>query len=384
MADAAAQGAQAQQVQFVIEMAPLLAPIAGDKPTGANPRDDDSATSPYYDLRNVRGVANAAEKDWVNYELSADLPRAEEAHGRAIQAWGQVQEKCQTILREKSKDLEVVEWLIEALIRLEGFAGLHAGFALAAELLEKYWEDLNYSVDPDDPTAKGFNFDRLNKTMVAPIMRTPVTPPAGDKGPLPLATLQRMQKDKAGLGEAEAAARTGGRPFYQPLGVHIRGSIAGWQRIDKFLSGKMGDDAPMLTPLSELLVDLEKMVKLVAGSLVDAPTAGGAAAAAEGEAAAAADGAPGGAQANFARPGTFATREQALDMLAAVAKFFREYEPQSPVSYALDATIDRARMSLPDLLAELLPDVDARRKMLQIAGIRPPEPPPAPDAKAKK
>jgi predicted component of type VI protein secretion system len=71
-------------------------------------------------------------------------------------------------------------------------------------------------------------------------------------------------------------------------------------------------------------------------------------------------------------------------MLAAVAKYFREYEPQSPVSYALDATIDRARMSLPDLLAELLPDVDARRKMLQIAGIRPPEPPPAADAKAKK
>jgi hypothetical protein len=41
-------------------------------------------------------------------------------------------------------------------------------------------------------------------------------------------------------------------------------------------------------------------------------------------------------------------------------------------------------MSLPDLLAELLPDADARRKMLQIAGIRPPEPPPAADAKAAK
>lgn len=382
MADAAAQGAQAQQVQFVIEIPALLAPIAGDKPTGANPRDDDSATSPYYDVRNVRGVANAAEKDWLNLELSA-APGADEARERAMQAWAQVQEKCETILREKSKDLEILEWLIESLIRLEDFAGLHAGFALAAELLEKYWEDVNYSVDPDDPTAKGFNFDRLNKTMVAPIMRTPVTPPAGDKGPLPLATLQRMQKDKAGLGEAEAAARTGGRPFYQPLGVHIRGSIASWQRISKFLSSKMGDDAPMLSPLSELLVELEKMVKLVAGSLVDAPAAGGPAAA-EGEAAAAADGAPGGSQANFARPGTFATREQALDMLTAVAKYFREYEPQSPVSYALDATIDRARMSLPDLLAELLPDVEARRKMLQIAGIRPPEPPPAPDAKAKK
>ena len=371
------------KVELVIDVPALLAPVPGDKPTGANPRDDDSATSAYYDVRGVRGVANAAEKDQLTQELAGNGSEADKAQETATHAWRQVQEKCEAILREKSKDLEILEWLIEALMRLEEFAGLHAGLHLAAEMLEKFWDDVNYSVDPDDPTAKGFNFDRLNRTLVVPIRRTPVTPPAGDKGPLTLDALQRMQKDKTGLGEAEAAARTGGRPFYQPLGVHLRGSIAGWQRISKFLNSKMNDDAPMLGPLSELLVDLEKMVKLVAGSLVD-PPAGASAAAVEGDAAAAADGAPGGAQANFARPGTFATREQALDMLAAVAKYFREYEPQSPVSYALDATIDRARMSLPDLLAELLPDADARRKMLQIAGIRPPEPPPAADAKAAK
>jgi type VI secretion system protein ImpA len=363
MADAAPQG-----VELVIDVPALLAPIPGDKPTGANLRDDDSASSPYYDVRNTRGVANAAEKDWLTLELSAESS-ADEALGRAMQAWQQVREKCEAILLEKSKDLEILEWLIDSLIRIEEFAGLHAGLVLAAEMLDQYWDDVNYSVDPDDPTAKGFNFDRLNKTLVAAILRAPMTPPAGDKGPLSLATLQRMQKDKT-LGEGEAAARTGGRPFYQPLGVHIRGSLAMWQRIDKTLNAKMGDDAPSLTSLTELLVDVEKMVKLVAGSMVDPPVAAGA----EGDAAAAADGAPGGGGANFARPGSFATREQALEMLAAVAKFFREYEPQSPISYTLDAAIDRARMSLPELLAELLPDAEVRTRMLQNAGIRPPEP----------
>ena len=86
-------------------------------------------------MRNVRGVANAAEKDWLNLELSAD-PGADDAHGRAMQAWGQVQEKCEALLREKSKDLEIVEWLIESLVRVEEFAGLHAGLFLAAEMLE--------------------------------------------------------------------------------------------------------------------------------------------------------------------------------------------------------------------------------------------------------
>jgi type VI secretion system protein ImpA len=62
-------------------------------------------------------------------------------------------------------------------------------------------------------------------------------------------------------------------------------------------------------------------------------------------------------------------------MLNAVAKFFREREPHSPISYALDSMIERARMPLFELLQDLLPDDDARRRVLQNAGIRPPKPP---------
>src|SRR5690349_16288780 len=102
---------------LVIDTPALLAPIAGGKPSGPNLRDDDSANSPYYEVRNVRGVANAAEKDWLNLELSA-APGADEARDRAMQAWKQVQEKCEALLREKSKDLEILEWLIEALVRI--------------------------------------------------------------------------------------------------------------------------------------------------------------------------------------------------------------------------------------------------------------------------
>src|SRR5689334_15741626 len=124
------------KVQLVIDVPALLAPVPGDKPTGANPRDDDSATSPYYDVRGVRGVANAAEKDQLTQELAGNSSEADKAQETATQAWRQVQEKCETILREKSKDLEIVEWLIESLMRLEDFAGLHAGLFLAAEMLE--------------------------------------------------------------------------------------------------------------------------------------------------------------------------------------------------------------------------------------------------------
>ena len=122
MADAA------QGVELAIDVPALLAPIPGDKPTGVNPRDDDSAASPYYDARNVRGVANAAEKDWLNYELSSD-PRADEARERAMQAWGQLQEKCETILRDffypfmaiRNRNKGYAVSAIKAGVRLKGF-----------------------------------------------------------------------------------------------------------------------------------------------------------------------------------------------------------------------------------------------------------------------
>ena len=83
----------------------------------------------------------------------------------------------------------------------------------------------------------------------------------------------------------------------------------------------------------------------------------------------------GGGRAGTARPGTFETREQAFAMLLAVAKFFRDREPHSPLSYTLEEAVRRGRLPLPDLLAELLGDLETRNRLLMNAGIKPPEPP---------
>ncbi len=173
MADAA------QGVELAIDVPALLAPIPGDKPTGVNPRDDDSASSTYYDARNVRGVANAAEKDWLNLVLS-NAPGADDARDRSVHAWQELREKCETILREKCKDLEILEWVIDALGRLEAIAGLHAGLFLVAEMLEKLWDDIHYSGDPDNPPAQGLHFRPAEQDAGSPpSWRCLCPPPAG-------------------------------------------------------------------------------------------------------------------------------------------------------------------------------------------------------------
>ncbi len=66
------------------------------------------------------------------------------------------------------------------------------------------------------------------------------------------------------------------------------------------------------------------------------------------------------------------TREQALLQILEIARFFRINEPHSPISYVLEETVRRARMSMTELLDELIVDHDARRYFYVASGIRPP------------
>jgi len=72
------------------------------------------------------------------------------------------------------------------------------------------------------------------------------------------------------------------------------------------------------------------------------------------------------------RVGALTTREDALRALAQIAEFFRRTEPLSPIAYTLQEAVRRSRMTWPELLAEIVPDVTSRSAILTSLGIRPP------------
>src|SRR5262249_15496409 len=74
-----------------------------------------------------------------------------------------------------------------------------------------------------------------------------------------------------------------------------------------------------------------------------------------------------------ADPGAIRDRNDALDRLRKIADYFREHEPQSVIPYALEQVVNWGKMSLPDLLAELIPDEGPRKSVFKQVGIRPPE-----------
>jgi type VI secretion system protein ImpA len=137
--------------------------------------------------------------------------------------------------------------------------------------------------------------------------------------------------------------------------------------MDTALESRFGSDAPSTRNVTALLERLTEVARRlgavedsageaeVASDTPDAPASAGGAVAATG----------GGA------PGALRTREDALRELGRVAEFFRRTEPHSPLAYTLEEAVRRGRMTLPELLAEILPDEDTRNAMLSRLGIRP-------------
>src|SRR5947208_13126434 len=104
----------------VLDFATLLAPIPGDNPAGADLRADASPSSPYYAVKDARSAARAAERQLL---LEGD-------ENASPPDWRPVLQHGSKVLAERSKDLEVAAYMIEALVRLQGFPGLRDGFRL--------------------------------------------------------------------------------------------------------------------------------------------------------------------------------------------------------------------------------------------------------------
>jgi type VI secretion system protein ImpA len=70
-------------------------------------------------------------------------------------------------------------------------------------------------------------------------------------------------------------------------------------------------------------------------------------------------------------PEGIGSRDEAFETLLLVARYFRRTEPHSPISLAIETLVRRGRMDFSELLAELLPEAQARNAVLTAAGIKP-------------
>lgn len=361
----------------VLDLDALLAPIAGGNPAGQDPREDATAGSLYYRLRDARAEARAMEREADSSGLPDSAPPPQ---------WRTVRELAARILGERAKDLEAAAWLTEALVRESGAAGLCAGASLMAGLVERFWAAGLFPTPDEDGLATlvapigGLNGYEAEGTLPQPLRKQAMflRPDGGV-----VTFWQFLQAEEVeGIGDAarkkqrlaagvpsfadvERDARVAGGGHFAALRDQLDAAIAAWDRLAAVLEAQAAADAPPTRRLRELLDTLLRITARYAPARAAAPAPD------EQPADAAEAAAPSTAPGTAART---ATREDMLRDLARIAEFFRRSEPQSPLSLTLEEAIRRARLSWPELLQEVVPNEDARNAMLVMLGIRPTKP----------
>jgi type VI secretion system protein ImpA len=362
-----------------VDLAALLAPVPGDAPAGADLRADSSPQSLYFRLRDARAEARAAER----------AMEADDSASAAPPQWRTIRDLAIEAITGYSKDLEIAAWLTEALVRGDGLVGFTAGACLMNGLVEAFWDDLFPLPDEDGMATRvgpvaGLNGQSGDGTLSQPLRRLALFT-RSDGAPLQMWQFEqssdlaaisdperRQQRIAAGVvpfDTVENEAHAAGAAHWTRLRDQANAAAAAWRALSDALDSRAGADAPPTSRVREILEKITAAAaRFAAPEGAATPDAAGAAA-------------PGAAvlgsagfSAGEAMPGAgaVASREEALRSLAAIAAFFRSTEPLSPLSYTLQEAVRRARMSWPELLEEIVPDLGLRAQILISLGIRPP------------
>lgn len=368
----------------LLDIDALLQPISEDNPVGEDLRADSSPASAYYQLKDARSTARAEERRLI----------AEGETGVIPDQWKDVLALGPKALTEHAKDLEVAAWMVEALVRYAGFAGLRDGFKLIRGLVTNFWDGIYPLEDEDGLETKvapltGLNGEGADGTLIQPIRQIDLTEP-GDQGALAfwhheqanaLARItdedKRAARIEAGaitIDQFNAAVQSTSPGFFSELLEDAQEATTAFAEYESAIGELCGADGPPTGAIRNVLSEVVGLLQFVSKDRLPVTAAAEEAATDDasgtGDATAGSGAMPAGAAGSS---DAISNREDAFRLMLKAAEWFRRNEPQSPVSYTLEDLVRRGRMPLKDLLLELIPDESARNAFLTIAGIRPSE-----------
>lgn len=296
--------------------------------------------------------------------------------------WPAVARLCEQLLRERTKDLRVVNWLTEADALTRGYAGLARGLALCAGLCERHWEPLHPQADDGDLEQRiGTLAWLLNRvTTLArqlPVLRnaqrTASLTDMAEARSLQLAierqpdAAESLSRGKLALADVARIQKETPRPWLREQLAALHDAVAALASLQASVDGHLGADGPSFVSAREALAgalhDLERLARetgAVEGTAAATPTA------------AAGEGAPAATLASQAAPaaaGVPTTRDQALAQLRQVADFFRRTEPHSPVAYLADKAARWGELPLHEWLRQVVKDQTSLAQLEELLGM---------------
>jgi type VI secretion system ImpA family protein len=331
--------------QFRYDIDKLLSPISSDNPAGASLLYD-----PVYDQ--LRELRREDENDLPQGVWKSDPKKGD---------WKGVEDICLELLETRTKDLQIAAWLLEAWIRLHGFAGATEGFNVIRALCDSFWDVLHPLMNGGDAEYRIAPFDWINRKIVIDLKLIPLTEPDSD-------AVKRYswsdwenaclasKSGHAGSPKSITVAKFQQSVMLTPT-VHLYSTLDTVRRtgkvvgqLDALLDQKMRMDAPGLSPIKDLAASilsfLSQSLELRGehpddhsteplGSVWTAPAAA----------------LPSSSSVLFS---AIRSRAQAYQVLAEAAEYLSRTEPHSPVPFLVRRAISWGTMPLDVLMAELV------------------------------
>lgn len=363
-------------VPETIDFEALLAPISEENPAGEDPRDSN---------------------EWV------EVKQARQSHGEndplgeseVVPAdWEKVINLGAKMLTERGKHIEVACDMTEALVREHGFAGLRDGLRLIREIQEKFWDGVYPRPEGEDEAdMEDALLDRsgplngLNTNIVNAMETVEVTGARGQQNfswllykdsryvenvgrKDPAAKSQLVAEGRADPALVNAAIGATPWQFYETATECLNEAAAELKKLDDLIDekyGAIGDEGPTLQRIREAIEEC----RVFCDRNYQEKKPGGAALPPE----------PGGGEEAGAPVPVFAggvpleplDRADALRRLRAVAQFFRQTEPHSPVAHLVERAAMWGDMTLDDWLKEVVKDQGVLGQLRELLAIKPPE-----------
>ncbi len=301
--------------------------------------------------------------------------------------WAAVRAEAEAVLRTRSKDLQVAAWLLEAWLHLDGMAGLTRGLRLLTSLSLQFWPVLHPGTADDDPEVRLAPFFWLEAKLPARIATVPLTVDEGSDAPAlswqdfqaaqrleQIAATAKADHDQAvaagvpTLARFDAAVRATPDAMFARLGADIAAAGDSLQALGATLDQLCGPDSPSFSGIERTIDLLAHFVRrtLTERGLSPPPAPPPPAAAYPAERAVPPAESPTVIMPSRSAAGPIASRDQAYRLLAEVADYLSRAEPHSPTPYLLRRAISWGRMSLPELLQELMEDDGGRRTVQKL------------------
>nr|WP_262924486.1 MULTISPECIES: type VI secretion system protein TssA [Pseudomonas] len=309
------------------------------------------------------------DPDFLQLERDAQ-GRPERVMGDAVQPaeppqWRDIEQSC-TALLQRSKDLRITHFLVQANLALHGLPGLAASLELIRDLLDEYWLHLHPQLDAaddNDPTVRinalaGLTCDtNLALLRDSMLVRSRAFGPVTLRAALHAAGLQHFASEQLSVEELAAALRDADAEQLEQARQALTLARAACEAIERRVSDQVGSASGV--DLDALKQPLRQAQQVLADY--------GPASSADDTSTDAAErlpvGSPGEsplptAQATrpAARPGEVNSREDVVQSLERLLQYYARHEPSSPLPVLLRRAKNLVNADFATIVRDLIPD----------------------------